>query len=161
MATTEDTGLVVVAKIDGVTIARVRNVLIIWQAGEFTSAASRMLGTTAPRMLREYPGGLRNLLVVEDIGGPPSDEVRQMLAQNIAHGNARAMAVCARAEGFRAAVVTGVMTGLKAAAHSRMPLKVFSTIAEATEWLGTFADGAKPDGALLLSAFETLQARRA
>lgn len=155
-----DRGLTVLGRTPGVWVARHGDVIILWQFGEFGADAGRLLVALGPKVGREYPGGTRTLIVVEDGAPAPSDEVRAVLAHSMSGGGARATGVSSESQGFRAAQVTGVLAGLQSAAHTRVPMKVFSSVRETTEWLGSFAPGGGNDGAALLSAIEQLRAMR-
>jgi hypothetical protein len=131
------------------------DVIAIWQKGVYSIAAAEYDFGHA-RLRKSYPAGVRMMVIVDPGAPPPEDAVRKRIA-NFDPSLQRALAGVTLATGFRAALVTSVVSGLMTLARSRTPMRAFSTTREAAQWLGTFAT--PDDGPQLAAALDALVAK--
>ena len=137
--------------------------IVIWRH-ETTSEGVHILGGKLKEHHDAYPGGGGLLTIIEQGAPMPTSEVRTDLARFLTEGARviRSSAVAFEGAGFRAAAVRGVVTGLTMLARQPYPHKVFATMADAAQWLGTsLKETAKleVDSAALLKALNDLRTR--
>jgi hypothetical protein len=137
--------------------------IVIWRH-DTTSEGVRTLDLKLREYETAHPGGCGLLTIIEQGAPMPTSEVRTALARFMTEGARvlRSSAVAFEGAGFRAAAVRGVVTGLTMLARQPYPHKVFATMADAAQWLGTsLKDTAKLsiDSAALLTALNELRTR--
>lgn len=109
----------------------------VYRGGPITRATVEALerGSQAWSLRSSAPSPL--LIVVEPAVPPPEDDVRRRLADYMLRYQDRTLVEAAvyEQEGFRGAVVRGVMTGLRVLARAKHPAKTFAELSEAVPWL--------------------------
>ncbi len=118
-------------------IAVFRRVILIVFERETTLAAAAAYRRALDLLDGEYPNGIATLTIVAENAPLPAQGVREALALAMRAAGKRIQrsAVYFEGDGFRAAVVRGVATGLSRVATLPYPHKVFKTIEEAAAWL--------------------------
>jgi hypothetical protein len=135
----------------------------IWRVNT-TVDGVRHLQSGFDALARETSGGLGLLTVVEAKAPLPPADARKALARFLSSASPRIKlsAVVFEGDGFRAAGVRGVVTGLTLMARPSYPHKIFSTVLGACQWFGkNFADHGKPvlDAVEMLAAIANLRHR--
>ncbi len=135
--------------------------IVIWRH-DTTMDGVRALERQHTEHGQAHPGGGGLLTIIEQGAPMPSSEVRTALAKFMTAGARfiRSSAVAFEGAGFRAAAVRGVVTGLTMLARQPYPHKVFATMPEAIQWLGTSLKQTAQldlDSSALLAALATLR----
>lgn len=130
------------------TTARYQDlVLQLWHK-QTTLDGVAALRTAIGKVADESKEGLRLLIVVEPGAAMPPREARGKIADFMTDYRAsiRATALAFEGEGFRAASIRAVVTGLNLLTHHPFPYGVFSTIPEALNWtpMAPIAAGTQP-----------------
>jgi hypothetical protein len=136
-------------------------VILIWRA-ETTSAGIRYAQDVFDALALKYPQGVFLLNVVEPDAPMPVPEVRSGMAAFLTKGGSRMTlsAVVHEGQGFRAAAVRSLVTGL--ALITKLPYrhKIFSNVAEAVAWFSVTSPVARAWGPnALVAVVSELRAR--
>ena|SRR5258706_8711818 len=118
----------------------------IWRVNT-TIEGVRVLKAGFAKFAAEHPGGVGLLTIVEPRAPLPPSDARDALAAYLAEAAAsiKYSAVVFEGDGFRAAAVRGVVTGLTLLARPPYPHKVFANVQQAVGWFSAnFMDGNKP-----------------
>lgn len=107
----------------------------IWRHGTTLDAAKKVRGAAA-RLAVEQKGPIATLVVVEPGASLPDRDARAQLAGMVSDQRVRmaGAAMVHEGEGFRAAAVRAVVTGLMTMARNPFPHHVTATVAEACTW---------------------------
>lgn len=144
------------ASFDGVELASTEDLWLVWQFGAYPLEAAGY-GQATPQAAR----ATRMLLVLEKGVPPPSEEARVLMRQSFASSPVRAVAVVSGEDGFRGALIKGVLTGLRLLSRGRFQLQSFSSVGEAARWLGAQKAQGDDGDALALALEAHLRERRA
>jgi hypothetical protein len=109
-------------------------VIVVWKH-ETTVSALRGSGALVRALAKErgFPVGL--LTIVEDGAPLPSTEARKVAAE-VLHGvPIKLSAMVFEGQGFRAASVRGVITGIGLLARTPYPHRTFATVKDAAIWI--------------------------
>jgi hypothetical protein len=124
-------------------IAMWRNVLIqIWRTAT-SEVGARNARAAGAKLLAATQGPLGCIVVVERDAAMPSPAARAQLSALVADvaARTRGIALVQEGDGFRAATVRAVMTGLMLVARNAVPHKIFRTVDEGEAWLRSLMDG--------------------
>lgn len=108
---------------------------VVWR-GETTKHAIEQILRIGTDLLKRHPSGAV-IGIVEDSAKLPSSEARELSAKvndQLFDLGMLAFAGVLPAQGFVAAWVRGVVTGLTLLSRKRYPFRVFQTTREATDW---------------------------
>jgi hypothetical protein len=132
--------------------------VVVWKVN------TTMEGVTALRqgvtqLGKKNPQGIGLLTVVEANAPMPSSEARDAIATFLREAGSfiNASAVIFEGEGFRAAAVRSVVTGLTMLAKQPYPHKVFAGITEAAAWLAPKVAGGTIEPASMIQAVGSLR----
>jgi hypothetical protein len=135
-----------------------RNVnMIVWGKQTLPGTVERC-SLALSELGRAHPGGLGMITIVEPDSELPSPEARSALAKLLHDAgtyNVKRSAVAQEGEGFRAAAVRGVVTGLSLLAKHPYPHQLFTNVETALAWL---VAGLPPDSAGVPTEVELLAA---
>jgi hypothetical protein len=118
------------------TSARLNDIVLqIWHK-ETTLAGVAALRAAIAKVASESAAGLRLLVVVESRAAMPTRSARENIAAFMTEfkSSIRATSLAFEGEGFRAASVRAVVTGLNMLTHHPFPYGVFPTIEKALAW---------------------------
>ena len=141
---------------NGAAIGTWGDVMVLYQHGTYSPEAVQAMGTATARLLREHKEGLRVLTIVAPDAPTPDGDIRAGIAKHMSQ-NVYAMAVAYDVEGFRGAVVRGVITGLQLLARAKYPVRTFEKLADAAAWLETQRRGGAPDPSAFAEAVEAFR----
>ena len=109
-------------------------VFVVWRRETSVAGVGRLVGT-----LHELARGIANNVVLfvtaEEDALAPAPRARGPLAQMLRTAPLASCAVTLEGEGFRAAALRAVATGIGLAARPRFPYRPFSTVQAAAVWL--------------------------
>ncbi len=132
---------------DGLVLGGFGQFFVVVYTGAVCDASVRRIEAAfdAFRARARRPFGLYT--VVEEQAPLPPASVRDGLARFLANAgtDVEASALVQEGSGFRAAAVRSVAVGLSLVARQPYPHKVFSTVAEASQWLVRSFAGVRPD----------------
>jgi hypothetical protein len=108
----------------------------IWRAST-TSRAVSGLRSAARAHAARWPGPISAVILIEQAASLPDGDMRKQVAAFWSDLGARLLctAVVQEGDGFRAAAVRGLMTGLMLLSRPTSPYKIFRTIGEASAWV--------------------------
>jgi hypothetical protein len=118
------------------TSARLNDIVLqIWHKVT-TLAGVAALRAAIAKVASESAAGLRLLVVVESRAAMPTRSARENIAAFMTEfkSSIRATSLAFEGEGFRAASVRAVVTGLNMLTHHPFPYGVFPTIEKALAW---------------------------
>jgi hypothetical protein len=134
---------------------------VVWRR-DTTLAAAHDMGAHMRRFAGSRPGGFSVLVVVEQQASPPSAEPRAELVRMFREHTKQILVsgVAMEGQGFRAAMVRSVVTGIAFLIQPTFPLRVFDGLGPATTWMGQAGrDSPQPlDGAGLRLAVQDARA---
>lgn len=109
---------------------------ILWKKNTTMEATQQLRGHLVD-FTRTHPAGVGLLTVVEANAPVPGADVRKALAAVLADfsRSIKVSAVVFEGQGFSAAAVRSVVTGLTLIARQAYPHKVFASLAEAGAWM--------------------------
>ena len=109
---------------------------ILWKKNT-TLEGAKAVRTHLLEFTRARPAGVGLLTIVEANAPVPAADVRKALAAVLADfsRSIKASAVIFEGQGFSAAAVRSVVTGLTLIARQSYPHKVFGSLAEASAWM--------------------------
>jgi hypothetical protein len=133
--------------------------ILIWRRNTTMAGVARLYECYGEHAKQ---GSCAILTVIEQGAPMPSSEVRTALAKFLsgAADTLKISAVAFEGAGFRAAAVRGVVTGLTMLARQPFPHKIFPTVDQAAQWLGTSfaqAAGHNIDASALLNALREIR----
>jgi hypothetical protein len=110
----------------------------IWRTGTSLDAALKVRAA-AHQLSASQTGSVATLVVVEPQAAMPDSDARAQLAGMIDDQQGRMIcaALVHEGQGFRAAAVRAVMTGLMALTRQPVPHQVRATVEQACAWFGT------------------------
>jgi hypothetical protein len=132
-------------------IGACRGVLVVVWTGHTTHDGVVASRRSILALGREHPEGVGLITIVEHNAPMPPGEVRDEVAKFLKESSdiIKASAVVFEGEGFRAAAVRSVVTGVSMLAKQAFPHRVFAHVDEAASWMGPKLPGA-PKGEDLL-----------
>lgn len=109
---------------------------ILWKKNT-TMEATHQLRSNLVDFTRSHPAGVGLLTIVEANAPVPGADVRKALAAVLTDfsRNIKVSSVVFEGQGFSAAAVRSVVTGLTLIARQAYPHKVFASLAEAGGWM--------------------------
>jgi hypothetical protein len=115
-----------------------RSVCVVWKKAT-TLAGVEKLTSVYNEQAGRHPDGLYLLTIVEPTASLPPPEAREALAVFLRGGGGRTRlsAVVHEGNGFRAAAVRSVVTGLAMLVRLPYPHEIFATVEQAAKWLAT------------------------
>jgi hypothetical protein len=121
---------------DNHAVATWRRVFVhIWQM-HATVAAARGSAVHLQRFAGRTPGAIGMMTIIKEHAPPPSPEVSREVATILRTApGVRASVVAFEGNGFRAAIVRSVITGLAILARPPYPHFVTGTLSESSTWL--------------------------
>ncbi|HVY44483.1 MAG TPA: hypothetical protein VHB21_01340 [Minicystis sp.] len=143
------------ARFEGVEHSTADDVWAIWQFGAYTADAVIDAEAVAMASLT------RMLLVIEPSAPAPGSEVRNRIVALWRKKPIRALAVVSPDAGFRAALISSVLVGMKLVSGIRLQLRSFTALDDAGQWLGSFAREGDDGVALSAALGEYFSPRRA
>ena len=107
----------------------------IWR-GNTTMEGLQAIQVGFPGFANRYPSGVGLVTIVEQRAPLPPAPVRNAMAKFLADSASaiKCSAVVFEGEGFSAAAVRGVVTGLTLVARPAYPHKIFATVPQASAW---------------------------
>lgn len=113
-----------------------RSVCVVWKRAT-TLAGIEKLSSVYKEQAVRYPDGIYLLTIVEPTAPLPPPEAREALAIFLRSGGGRTRlsAVVHEGNGFRAAAVRSVVTGLAMLVRLPYPHEIFATVDQAARWL--------------------------
>jgi hypothetical protein len=100
------------------------------------------LGSELDKRARAYGRSIGAFMVVEENAPLPSSAARRAMAESLTRAAVAFLAVLFEGNGFRAAAVRGVVTGVSLLSPPPYPYKAFGKLEEAAAWAGLKARGA-------------------
>ncbi len=123
-----------------------------------TRAAVAELSRIAHELVEQSPRGISMLTVVEADADMPDSTIRDELAK-LFKALAKSV-ICSglvfEGQGFKAATVRGITTGINLVARQPFPHKVFGNVPEAASWMATHA-GMKTTGDIIAKQTEEVR----
>lgn len=115
-----------------------RSVGVVWKKST-TLAGVAKLSAVYDQQAAKHPDGVYLLTIVEQTAPLPPTEVREALAIFLRRGGGytRMSAVVQEGNGFRAAAVRSVVTGLAMLVRLPYPHEIFANLEQASKWLAT------------------------
>ncbi len=112
-------------------------VMLALYCGETTSLSVRVGQRIFDEHAKSFPDGILLLTVVEEQAPMPTSDARDALGQLLKSGTGRTRrsAVVYEGNGFRAATVRSVVTGITVLSRPPFPHKIFATVADAVGFL--------------------------
>jgi hypothetical protein len=97
-------------------------------------------------MVRQKPGEIAFVLVIEKSSEPPEEDVRRDSAAMISrHGaNLKGVACVIEGGGFRSSITRSVLSGIVLFSRNKAPIKMFATVAEASAWVDSIVPIGSP-----------------
>ena len=110
--------------------------VLIWR-NRTTVEGVRRASAELEAFARKHPHGVAMLTIVEADAPMPTTEARTTLGDMLrrAEESLRCSALAFEGDGFRAAAIRSVVTGLALVARPSYPHKVFDSVRSAVEWL--------------------------
>ncbi len=126
-----------------VVVARGHIVAAIWRR-QMDLASARVAHAALRDVVKRHPGEGVYVTVIRGAVPPPSDDVRRELVAMVRTGAGayRGAAVIALGNAFVGSLVRSVVAGMVMIARPAFPMKVFSEVTEATDWIGGLGGGA-------------------
>jgi hypothetical protein len=95
--------------------------------------------TALDEVVRKRPGEVAFVCVIESTSEPPDDDIRRESSQMITRHGAKLKGVACiiEGDGFRAAITRSVLSGIVLFIRNKAPIKMFATVAHASEWVRT------------------------
>lgn len=118
-------------------MARLRDCFLAVWKGETHLEAVDLLDAEMRRYRREHPVPIGLLMVVAERAAPPSASVRAQMAHHMrrSQDEIRASALVYEGDGFRAAAIRAVVTGINLVTKTAYPHKIFGSVSSAADWM--------------------------
>jgi hypothetical protein len=128
----------ILSEADGVVVGELGRVCVAIWRGAATPERFEDQRAGLAEVVRNHPDGAGFLCVIEPTSAPPSDRLRRASIEMITvhKDRLKCVAVVIEGEGFRAATVRGVISGMRLIfPHGKPPASAFSKVGESVGWM--------------------------
>jgi hypothetical protein len=122
-----------------------KDILVLIDDGRSTADDYARFTALARRLRAKYAYGIGVLTVVPVNAKPPSDKARQAINEALLQSEAALRCVCwlVEGDGFHAAMVRAVLTGIRVFGKRAYPTQVVTSLEQALGWMLPYLQGGK------------------